>query len=46
MTYDQNLVNLAFEILRSDPERIHETLRLIAGNYLAGLFPACPGEGE
>lgn len=41
--YDQQLVNLAFEILRSDPDRIPETLRMIAACYLAGFFPNAPG---
>lgn len=44
--YDQQLVNLAFEIMRSDPERIPLRLRGIAACYLAGLFPNCEESQE
>jgi hypothetical protein len=37
--YDQSLVNLAFEILRSDPAAVGEALRAKAASYLASLFP-------
>lgn len=38
--YSQEQVNLAFEVLRSDPAAVGEALRAKAIEYLVSLFPA------